>query len=392
MSKVVHVCVGGPYTDGFTYQENALSKHHRLLGYEVVLIASPLCYMNGSQVGYAPVGRYVNEDGVKIIRLPFARPKAIFTKFKRVVGLYRQLEEESPDIIFLHGIQTMVCSDVAKYLSKNTDVKLYVDNHVDKSNMGGSLHRLLIDKTIWRHEGKTLLPFASAYYGVLPARVRSLSEIYGIPANRCELLVMGYDDDLDKRRLALTQKQIDDWFINNGIAKDNLIICTGGKIDKFKMETWKLLHYVADGNLPKNMQLVLFGSVEPEKEAELHELCSSSNQIHYYGWADKYQLTALIRKADVCAYLGRHSVLWEQAVGEAVPLIIKDLNGYEHLDRNGNVWCIGDRVDTEALNRMIRHLQCDEEMNIQKEAALNASDRFRYSTIARESLQVEKRW
>ena len=390
MPKIIHICVGGPYTDGFTYQENILSKHHSLLGYEVTLIASPLCYVKGSQVGEAPLGRYKNEEGVTVIRLPFARPKALSVKLKRVKGLYQQLEQELPDIIFLHGIQTMASSDVARYLSRHNNVRLYVDNHVDESNMGGSLHRLIIDETIWRREGRKLIPYASAFYGVLPARVRTLSEVYKIPANCCELLVMGYDDKLEKDHLRSATEQIESWLYDNRISGNDILLCTGGKIDSHKTETWSLLHFIAEGNLPSNMKLVLFGSVESEREEELLDLCAASNQIHFFGWADKYQLSVLISKSDVGIYLGRHSVLWEQTAGEGIPLIIRTIKGYEHLDRDGNVWCIGDLVDSAALKQMVLHLQDSSALAKQQSAAISAASSFRYSTIARKSLQVEK--
>lgn len=384
----MHICVGGPYTDGFTYQENILTKHHRLLGYDVVIAASPLCFGSDGTVRHASLGRYINGDGVTVVRLPFARPEILAKKIKKVNGLKELLTGEAPDIIFLHGVQTMAAEDVAHYLKRNEKTKLFVDNHVDESNMGGKFHRWLIDKKLWRHEGSILIPYASVFYGVLPARVRTLSETYGIPASKCRLLVMGYDDCPDEEEQVKANRLVNSWLESENIGASDFILFTGGKIDSHKSEVWTLLRYVASGNLPAGMKLVVFGSVEREKKSELDELCKVSSQLSYYGWADRYQINALIERADVGVFPGRHSVLWEQTAGQATPLVIKSLKGYEHLDHGGNVWCLGQTIDESSLGRMVKHFEDSKAFSMQKRKSLKGAKSFAYSKIAQESLRA----
>lgn len=38
--KILHICVTGPYTDGFNYQENMLTKYQAKAGHDVYVIAS----------------------------------------------------------------------------------------------------------------------------------------------------------------------------------------------------------------------------------------------------------------------------------------------------------------------------------------------------------------
>ena len=40
MKKIVHVCLCGPFSDGFSYQENILTKYHARMGLEVHVITS----------------------------------------------------------------------------------------------------------------------------------------------------------------------------------------------------------------------------------------------------------------------------------------------------------------------------------------------------------------
>lgn len=47
--------------------------------------------------------------------------------------------------------------------------------------------------------GKKIEPYVKKFYGVLPARVDFLIDVYNLPKEKCELLVMGADDDLVKK-------------------------------------------------------------------------------------------------------------------------------------------------------------------------------------------------
>ena len=36
--KIVHICLGGPFSDGFSYQENLITKYQVKMGLDVSLI------------------------------------------------------------------------------------------------------------------------------------------------------------------------------------------------------------------------------------------------------------------------------------------------------------------------------------------------------------------
>ena len=38
--KIVHICLAGPFTDGWNYQDNMISKYHKKMGFDVTVIAS----------------------------------------------------------------------------------------------------------------------------------------------------------------------------------------------------------------------------------------------------------------------------------------------------------------------------------------------------------------
>ena len=48
--RILHICVTGPYTDGFNYQENMLTKYQAKAGHEVHLIASQWEWSKGGKI------------------------------------------------------------------------------------------------------------------------------------------------------------------------------------------------------------------------------------------------------------------------------------------------------------------------------------------------------
>ena len=167
-------------------------------GWDVYLIASPLAYDEQGRTIKLPVPQtYVNDNGVKVTRLPFKKPERVCRKLRRMEGFFEKLEEIRPDVIYIHLPQTTDSGVVIKYLKKHPEVKLYCDNHADFSNSATNWFSLnILHKGLWKHYLQKLDRYAEVFYGVLPARVDFLKNVYGLPAERCELLVMGGDDEL----------------------------------------------------------------------------------------------------------------------------------------------------------------------------------------------------
>jgi 1,2-diacylglycerol 3-alpha-glucosyltransferase len=102
----------------------------------------------------------------------------------------------NPDIIFTHGCQFLDIKHIARYAKLHPKVKVYVDNHSDFSNSARNfLSKNILHKIIWRYCANLIEPYTTKFYGVLPARVDFLKNIYKIPRDKVELLVMGADDE-----------------------------------------------------------------------------------------------------------------------------------------------------------------------------------------------------
>ncbi|EQI14792.1 UNVERIFIED_ORG: glycosyl transferases group 1 family protein [Clostridioides difficile F501] len=380
--KIVNVCLNGTYTEGFTYQENLLPKYQAALGNDVTIVAPTTSW--NTEGFFVNVGEmdYVNQDGIRIVRIENDQSRDVGYKFKTYGKLAPLLDELEPEILFVHGCQFRDASTIARYLKRHPDVHLFVDSHCDYANSARSfVSKHVLHRVVWKHYARQLLPYAQKFFGVLPARVDFLVENYGLPRDKCKLLVMGADDDQVFRATSPgNTRQVRERL---GVSQDDFLLVTGGKIDKNKKETLCLLD--AMRKLPGGVKLVVFGPVAPEL-AEEFEKRASHPSIAHIAWADCEESYDYIAAADLAVFPGTHSVYWEQAVGEGIPVMVKEWPGANHVDRGGNALFLQSCSPDEISCKIMALLDNPDDYRTMKHVARDCAGEFRYSWIARQSL------
>ncbi len=383
--KVVHLCLGSFYPDNYSYQENLLPKFHKELGYEVEVIASTQSFDEHGKVCYLPnAGTYQNEYDIKVTRLSYKSENRIWKKLKRYRGTYEALEKASPDILFIHGGQFLDIDQVVKYLKKHQNVTVYVDNHADFSNSATNwMSKNILHKIVWKHTEHEIEPYTKKFYGVLPVRVDFLKNIYGLPAEKCELLVMGADDELvEKAKTSHARERIREQY---GIKDNDFLIMTGGKIDQWKTQTLLLMQAVQ--NIDRdNVRLIVFGSVTQELMDQVKALADGT-KVQYIGWVLSKDSYDYFEAADLVVFPGRHSVMWEQVTGQGKLMLVKDWPGTHHIDLGGNVRFLS-KDSVEEIQSEIERLLRDPEAylvmkNIAKEKGMQV---FSYRDIAKRAV------
>jgi len=381
--KITHVALCGPVTDNMAYQDNLLPKYHKKLGLDVSMITSKYVWDKGS-IGIDYRDFYINEYGIKTIRLDNKFNSNINSKFKKYHNLYEILNNEKPDILFVHGVQFLDIKTIVKYIKVNPQVKLYVDNHADFSNSATNwVSKNILHKNIWKKMAKMIEPYTTKFYGVLPARVDFLENIYNLPKEKVDLLVMGADDE--KVKEAATQESKTKVREHLNIKKDDFMIVTGGKIDKAKRQVLNLMKVVAELKDSK-VKLIVYGSVIPEMKEQVNYLAENES-IEYIGWINNDQSYQLFSAADLVVFPGRHSVYWEQVVAMGTPMVVKYWNGTTHIDIGGNCEFLYEDTEEElstVLKKIIYNPKNYDEMlqNAQK----NKRTDFLYSRIAEKSI------
>lgn len=384
--KILHVCTSGEYTEGFSYQDNLLTKYMVKQGWDVYLIASPLAFdENGKTIRMPVPQNYVNADGVKVTRLPYNKPDRVGHKLRSMNGFYDKLEEIQPDVIYIHLPQTSDSGVVIKYLKKHPEVKLYCDNHADFSNSATNwVSKNILHKVLWKHYLQRLVPYAEVFYGVLPARVEFLKNVYGLPADKCELLVMGADDELveaaDKPEVKRELRE------QYGIGEDDFLVITGGKIDPWKNQTLLLMQAVQNIDDPR-LKLIVFGSVSDDLMPKVKEL-ADGKKVQYIGWVKSNDSYRYFAAADLAVFPGRHSVFWGQVTGQGIPMLCKWWDGTDDVDLGGNVRFLYKDSAEEIEGEIRRLLEHPEEYEKMKQVAVEKGMVvYSYADIAKRAIK-----
>lgn len=377
--KIVDVCLGGSYNIGWGYQDNLISKYQVKNGHEVTLITSRFINDKNSE-NYLETDAGVYEDnGVKVIRLEHGLTKYLTRKLRHYKGLYKTLEEEKPDFLFVHCCQFVDVLYVCKYLKNHPNVKCVVDGHADYTNTATHPSSYFLHKTLWKYLAHRIDKYASKFYGVLPIRADFIHEMYGIDESKIDLLVMGADDELLEDGLKNRDKTRNEL----GIKDNELMILTGGKIDAHKTETLTLMDVINDSK--QDIKLIIFGSVATELKDTFNG--KLSDKIKYIGWINQERIYEIIGASDLGYFPGRHSVIWEQMVASGTPCVFRKLPRTDHIDIGGNcilleyTSCGGIK---EALDYCVNK---DNYKKMKKAAMSNSRYDFLYSKISEKAIK-----
>jgi glycosyltransferase involved in cell wall biosynthesis len=383
--KIVHICLCGPVTDGWNYQDNLLTKYHKRLGYEVEIITSKWIWNSKGKLVLDGRNEYINNDFIKVYRLPIKGTNKFTRKFKRYEKVFEKLEKSKPDILFIHGCQFLDIKIIINYLRKKK-IKVFLDNHADVENSARNfLSKNILHKIIWRYYVKKIEPYVNTFYGVLPARVDFLINTYKLAPDKVELLVMGIDDDSVKE--IDVKIEIIEIRKKYKIAQDDFLIVTGGKIDQNKLQILLLMKAVNKLNM--NIKLIIFGSVSPSIKKQFDELLSK--KIKYIGWIDAKKTNRYFLTADLVVFPGLHSVFWEQAVGLGKPCVFKYIKGFTHIDLGGNCQFFYQDTIEEMVRVLMGIIENKQLYELMKNNSQNKGlATFSYRNIAARSLKLLK--
>ena len=105
--KIVHICLNGTFNYGWNYQDNLITKYQAKQGHEVSIICSEWMWNKEGDLECVKCDPYINDDGVRIIRIPMYFTNSITKKFRIYKGLISKLEVLEPNIVFIHGVASL---------------------------------------------------------------------------------------------------------------------------------------------------------------------------------------------------------------------------------------------------------------------------------------------
>ena len=380
--KIVHLCLSAFFIDNYSYQENMITKYHVKQGHEVTVIASLFSFdKNGRGCYQQEPSTHIEPSGVKVIRLAYKEPVKINRTLRHYEGLKDCLNNEAPEIIFVHNMAFGDTGIVVDYIKKHPGTLLFADNHADYINSAKNwTSKHILHPIIWRYYAHKLQPFVKKCYGVTPMRCRFLKEMYHIKPELIEFLPMGVDDEAIPADRVSVRKTIR---TELGITEEAFVIFTGGKIDKLK-NTHVLLEALKKLDNHK-VHLIVCGTLTPEMENIQSELESNSN-IHYLGWCNADRVMNCMVASDLACFPGTHSTLWEQSIGVGLPAIFKRWDEMEHVNVNGNCEFVKGE-DVEELANVIKRIISPVGYSAMLVKAKDAAKQFLYSEISKKAIQ-----
>lgn len=382
--KILHICICGEFYEKYAYQDNLLAKYHRKLGHDVTILASTRCRFDqksGKVIQDYTKCKYL-EDGTKVIRLGSFIPLAINKHIHYYCGFKNVVLSEKPDLIFVHGVESPNYIFLSKYKKSCPEVKIVYDNHTDLVNSQHSvvtrwwarhiIRDIIVKRIIWTSDH---------FYGTTPKRSDFLHDFYLVPNEKISLLPMGGDDDLMKLDEKDTiRKSIREKY---HVEEDEFLIVTGGKIDRKKN-----IHTLVEAanRIDAKIKVLVFGSIVDELKETFESL--KSDKTIFIGWVSSNEVYQYFYAADLVAFPGLHSVIWEQAVASQVPTAFSKIEGFEHVNFNDNAimfeentvdyyeTVLTNTVSNKDLYNRLKQNACDEKSKI-----------FLYSGIARKVIE-----
>lgn len=380
-TKVTHIVIFENYQEGWSYQENLLSQKHKELGYDVSIIASQSYRDNNYNSHLRSLGDYVNEYGINVYILQNTKHNPHLSRFyDKCIGLYDKLCEIKPDIIFLHNFSGKDVRYIAKYMQEHPETKLYVDCHSDYRTKPVKTIMQKITAMERRRYAHIILPYAEKFWGTIPWRVQYLHEIYKIPEEKLGLLIMGADE---RNIIGKDAEKINDEIREQyGIPQDAFLIATGGKLDRRKQQ--HLLMEAVKQLKNDNVWLIVFG-LPTEEMKPIFESYNDCENIVQTGWLPSDKAYDIFMASQLAIFPGSHSVLWEQVVACATPIVTRHWPGHEHINIGGNAILL-DEVTVESIKNTIKSLNQTELYQRMKEAAKTCAPQFYLTEIAQKGI------
>lgn len=313
------------YIETLEYQENLLVKYYRKHGHEVTVITSTydnvFDYYNDKHDNSKPA-RIFYDHGAKIIKLPFVYN--FLGKIKKYKDITPIVEDFRPDLLYVHDIMPNMFQ-MLDYKKQHPHVKMIMDYHADYSNSANGwlslnvLHKVIRKKLFMDPVRKHI----SRFFPIVPGSTKFLREVYGIPDSEMEVLALGADIDMvNEISVSPARNEIRSKL---NIGQEDVVIFTGGKFTPVK-KTHLLLEAVNEIDR-KDLHVIVVGSADEANQdylKKLQDYVQANANIHFVGWLVNKAVYEHLSASDLAVFPASQSIVWQQALGSNLPLIVGD--------------------------------------------------------------------
>lgn len=382
--KIMHFCMHAPFTEHYSYQDNLLTEYQHKHGDDVRIVTGTRTRdENGRVIQVAP-GSKTLDNGVELVRL------ALPGKWRQLLGVYsglmQQMRAYQPDLIFIHGLCSFIPATAIRYKQRYApQVRIVADNHQDEGTTNVNGFPFSHVMSLHRRKWKQWIPYVDRVFGTTGWRVTFAHRFYGIPQDKLEVLIMGIDSDRLPAEHAPVRAALREQL---GIGEDCFVFVTGGKLDSRKRFAQSVNAFSRLAG--EHLRFVIFGSVAPELQQMFDRALQEDKRIIYCGYIPSDEVWRYFFAADCGVFPGRHSVLWEEAIGCSLPCIFRRYEPHDHTEVCGNCVCLSQTEESDIYAAMSRMAQDAPYYAAMRKAAEQAAPSFSYHSIARQSVACVK--
>ena len=383
--KILMIC--DFFQENQQYQENLLVKYYLKLGHEVTIVTSTITsvfdyYSGNYNKNIKPHEYCVN--GFTIIRQPYLIN--ILNKLRKLRGLKKIINKIKPDFIYVH-VAPLNLFPAISFKNKNSNCKVVFDSHSDYSNSAKNwLSMNILHKIIYKSVLKINYKKLDKIFYITPGGAEFLNQVYRIPKTYLSLLPLGVDSDYVeeiKSKKHQMRKKL-------GIDEGDFVVFAGGKLNREKKIELVINSFLKIKE--ETCHLIIVGDTKDVKYKQmLIGLIKQNPKIHFIGWVEGQQVYDYMSVCDVAVFPASQSIMWQQAIGSGLPLIIGQTLGQDatYLNRNNNIFLIEeDLVDEENIKNILNLLIKDENLlNTMKINAIKTTEEMLcYNEIAKKSI------
>lgn len=377
--RILHLCLACFYIDNYNYQENVLPRIAKEKGHDVKIIASTETYVDNKHLGYVEPCSYITDYGVPIVRLPYRKiiNTQISAKLRLYRGLYREICNFKPDIIFSHDLSFSSLPEVIKYVRENSKVCFLSDTHTAYYNSARSWVSLnILHKAIYKYFIKKAVPYLSKYYYISLSEKKFSLEVYNVPEDIMEYMPLGGEIPSDVKKNA-SYKAIRETF---NVAEDELLLVHSGKMDVLKKTIPLLKAFSSNRELKAKMLII--GSFDDLVYNETRDLINSDDRIRYLGWKDSSYLLDCLCACDLYCQPGSPSATLQNAICCGCAVLAAPFEGYKLLDDGNFFW-----ADSESsMDLVFKSIIKDRDMvyRMKEKSVITAKKYLDYEMMERE--------
>lgn len=386
--KIVHVSLCSyPYISSWGYQENHLIEAHHRAGHEVTEITTAYIPPNYKEhvllEESLQKGECVDEYGTKIIRLSYKYKWPLFLQYRIRVfeDFYQTLENENPDVLFVHDLQFMDLFAVKKYARTHPKCLIKCDIHVSEVNSANNLlSKVILHKFFYRWIIRSNYAIFHTIYYIADGCKEFFQKYYGISdkdVHMEELLLGGevFGTRERAKRREIVRKSL-------GLSDNEVMLLHTGKLEKGKRTHDLLEAFFKTDN--RNWKLYIIGSIPESQREQIERDLARDTRVRFLGWKSADEIRSYLCAADLYLQPGTQSSTLQTAVCCGCPCI---LNFDRHTQGGGYCNILNEDQaypveTTEDIRRAIELLANNRELRHEyaKNAMQVAIKKFDYDT------------